>query len=71
MLIIFTLFQAYATFPNGGQRPEGHFIKKIVGPTGNIIVDFKPKETEVTTAEVAKEMTKLRIILKIRIIPYN
>ncbi|WP_141433230.1 transglycosylase domain-containing protein [Bacillus sp. 03113] len=53
------LAEAYTTFPNGGKRSEGHLITKIVGPTGDVLVDYKPKTTKVTSKAVADEMTSM------------
>lgn len=54
-----TLAEAYSTFPNGGKREGGHLITKIVGPTGNIIAEHKPKSTKVTSKTVANEITSM------------
>jgi len=50
---------AFSAFANGGNREDSHLITKIVGPTGNIIVERKPKITKVTSAKVANEMTSM------------
>ncbi|WHY88362.1 PBP1A family penicillin-binding protein [Neobacillus novalis] len=50
---------AFSAFPNGGTRKESHLITKIVGPTGNIIVERKAKTTKVTSGKVAGEMTSM------------
>ncbi|MBS4171865.1 PBP1A family penicillin-binding protein [Bacillus sp. FJAT-49736] len=51
--------EAFSVFANDGKRYDGHIIKKIVGPTGNIIKERKPKETDVTSKKVADEMTSM------------
>lgn len=53
------LAEAYSTFPNGGKREESHIITKIIGPTGNVIAEFKPKTTRVTSKANANEMTSM------------
>ncbi|MBW8349620.1 penicillin-binding protein 1A [Bacillus sp. IITD106] len=51
--------EAYAVFANGGQRVQSHIITKIVGPTGNVEVDVKPKKTRVTDKKTAEQMTSM------------
>ncbi|MCR2821095.1 transglycosylase domain-containing protein [Lederbergia panacisoli] len=51
--------EAYAVFANGGQRVQSHIITKIVGPTGNVEVEVKPKKTRVTDRKTAEEMTSM------------
>ncbi len=51
--------EAYSTFPNDGVRMEGHLITKIVGPTGNVIAEYKSKSTKVTSKSVAEDMTSM------------
>ncbi|MFC4322188.1 transglycosylase domain-containing protein [Litchfieldia salsa] len=53
------LAESYSTFPNGGKRQDGHLITKIVGPTGNIIVEHVPKTVKVTSKKVANQMTSM------------
>lgn len=53
------LAEAYSTFPNGGKRNDSHLIKKIVGPTGNVIAAHKEKTTKVTSKSVARNMTSM------------
>lgn len=53
------LAEAYATFPNGGKKHDGHLITKIVGPTGNVIVKRKKEMVNVTTKTVANQMTSM------------
>ncbi|MCM3585992.1 PBP1A family penicillin-binding protein [Mesobacillus maritimus] len=53
------LAEAYSTFANDGVRNESHIITKIVGPTGNIIGEYKEKSVRVTTKKVAGEMTSM------------
>ncbi|MFS0865419.1 transglycosylase domain-containing protein [Fredinandcohnia sp. 179-A 10B2 NHS] len=53
------LAEAYSAFANEGKRSEGHVIKKIVGPTGNIIAEHQSKTTKVTSKKVANEMTSM------------
>lgn len=53
------LAEAYAVFPAGGVRHESHLITKIVGPTGTVIAEHKPKTKKVTTRAVANEMTSM------------
>jgi penicillin-binding protein 2A len=55
----FQLAEAYSVFPNNGKRQDGHLIKKIVGPTGDVIAERKGKNTKVTTKHVANEMTSI------------
>jgi penicillin-binding protein 2A len=50
---------AYTTFPNGGKRMDSHIITKIVGPTGNIVVEHHAKSTKVTSKKVTDEMTSM------------
>ncbi|MEK5392520.1 MULTISPECIES: transglycosylase domain-containing protein [Heyndrickxia] len=50
---------AFSAFANDGKRYDAHIITKIVGPTGNIIAERKPKETDVTSKKVADEMTSM------------
>ncbi|WP_077214779.1 transglycosylase domain-containing protein [Bacillus dakarensis] len=54
-----TLAEAYAAFPNGGVRNDGHLITKIVGPTGNVIAEHEDKTVKVTSKTVAREMTSM------------
>ncbi|MFK2825887.1 PBP1A family penicillin-binding protein [Bacillus sp. B190/17] len=51
--------QAYTAFPNGGVRKEHFFIQKIIGPEGEIKPQWTPKETKVTTKEVADEVNAM------------
>ncbi|MFD1707308.1 transglycosylase domain-containing protein [Siminovitchia sediminis] len=51
--------EAYSVFANEGVRANSHIITKIVGPTGNIEGEFKPKKTRVISAKTAKEMTSI------------
>ncbi|GKU84700.1 transglycosylase domain-containing protein [Niallia sp. NCCP-28] len=51
--------EAYSTFPNEGVRMESHLITKIVGPTGKVIAEYKPKSTKVTSKSVADNMTSM------------
>ncbi|HZG73582.1 MAG TPA: penicillin-binding protein 1A [Chondromyces sp.] len=53
------LAEAYTTFPNGGVRTDAHFIQKIIGPDGEIKPKWEVKETQVTTKEVADDMTSM------------
>ncbi|MBP2239792.1 penicillin-binding protein 2A [Cytobacillus eiseniae] len=53
------LAEAYSTFPNGGKKHDAHLITKIVGPTGNIIVERKKKTVKVTSKKVANQMTSM------------
>lgn len=53
------LAEAYSVFPNGGKREESHLITKIVGPTGNVVAEFKGKTTKVTSKAVAEEITSM------------
>ncbi|QIL45716.1 PBP1A family penicillin-binding protein [Vagococcus coleopterorum] len=49
---------AYTVFANQGVKKDPHFITKIVDATGTVIVDNEDaKSVEVTTPEVAEEMT--------------
>jgi penicillin-binding protein 2A len=50
---------AYSTFPNEGVRMESHLITKIVGPTGNVVAEYEPKSTRVTSKSVANDMTSM------------
>ena len=50
---------AYTTFANDGKRMDSHIITKIVGPTGNIIVEHHAKTTRVTSKKVTDEMTSM------------
>ncbi|GER65831.1 penicillin-binding protein [Weizmannia acidilactici] len=51
--------QAYTTFPNNGNRSDVHIIKKIVSPTGQVIVEHKDKQERVTSKKVSQEMTSM------------
>lgn len=51
--------EAYSTFPNGGKRADSHLITKIVGPTGNIIVEHHATVTKVTSKSVTDKMTSM------------
>ncbi|WP_203289656.1 PBP1A family penicillin-binding protein [Metabacillus sp. cB07] len=53
--------EAYSAFPNDGTRVEAHAITKIVDVQGNTIAEWKKKETEVTTKEVAQTMTHMML----------
>jgi len=50
---------AYSAFPNEGIRMESHLITKIVGPTGNVIADYEPTSTRVTSRSVTNDMTSM------------
>ncbi|MBM7647644.1 penicillin-binding protein 2A [Bacillus ectoiniformans] len=58
--------EAYTTFANDGVRRESYFIKKIIGPDGEVKPKWEPKEVEVTSKEVSDEMTSmlLRVVEK-------
>ncbi|WP_445505918.1 transglycosylase domain-containing protein [Niallia sp. 03190] len=51
--------EAYSTFPNEGVRMESHLITKIVGPTGNILAEYKPISTNVTSKKVTDDITSM------------
>ncbi|WP_100403381.1 transglycosylase domain-containing protein [Bacillus sp. FJAT-42315] len=51
--------EAYTTFPNNGVRKETFFIRKIIGPDGQVTPKWGPKEVEVTSKEVTDEMTAM------------
>ncbi|MEH7276446.1 transglycosylase domain-containing protein [Neobacillus vireti] len=53
------LANAFTVFPNGGERQDSHLITKIVGPTGNILAEHKPKTTKVTSKKNADVMTSM------------
>ncbi|USK29433.1 PBP1A family penicillin-binding protein [Bacillus sp. CMF21] len=53
--------EAYTAFPNEGTRVEAHAITKIVDVQGNTIAEWKKKETNVTTKEVAQKMTHMML----------
>lgn len=53
------LAEAYSTFSNEGKRYEGHLITRIVGPTGNVIAEHKPKALRVTSKTVSNEITSM------------
>lgn len=53
------LAEAYSAYPNEGERMESHIITKIVGPTGNVIAEYKEKSVRVTSKRVAEEMTSM------------
>lgn len=51
---------AYSTFANDGVKMEAHFIKKIVDPTGAIIVDNqKVKKRRILSKEVNEKMNQM------------
>lgn len=51
--------EAYSVFANEGKRAKSHIITKIVGPTGNVEGEFKPKMTRVISAKTAEKMTAI------------
>ncbi|HEY4553905.1 MAG TPA: penicillin-binding protein 1A [Bacillaceae bacterium] len=51
--------EAYSAFANGGKRTESHIITKIVGPTGKVVGEAKPKTVRVTDGKTAKQMTSM------------
>ncbi len=51
--------EAYSVFANDGKRAKSHIITKIVGPTGNVEGEFKPKTTRVTSRKTAEKMTSI------------
>jgi penicillin-binding protein 2A len=53
------LAEAYSAFPNKGMKHDSHLIKKIVGPTGNVLAEHKPVRVRVTTEVVANEITSM------------
>lgn len=53
------LAEAYSTYPNGGKRTDGHFITKIVGPTGKIIAERKADTKRVISKRAANDMTSM------------
>ena len=53
------LAQAYSVFANEGKREDGHFISKIIGPTGNVIAGHKKDTVTVTSKKVANQMTSM------------
>ena len=50
---------AYSTFANGGVRQEGHFIRKIIDPSGKVVGEWKGKAKRVTSKKVANEMNSM------------
>lgn len=51
---------AYSVFANDGIRVEPHFIRKIVDPTGAIVVDnTKPKQKRVLSPSVNDDMNRM------------
>ncbi|MGX7058520.1 PBP1A family penicillin-binding protein [Vagococcus humatus] len=51
---------AYTVFANEGKKKTPHFIRKIVDETGKVLVNQEEAKTvQVTTPEVAKEMTSM------------
>ncbi|WP_100330502.1 transglycosylase domain-containing protein [Bacillus xiapuensis] len=53
------LAEAYTTFPNNGVRKESFFIRKIIGPDGEMKPKWEPKEVEVTSKDVTDEMNAM------------
>lgn len=53
------LAEAYSAFANGGEKMEGHIITKIIGPTGNVVAESKPKKTHVTDKNIADQMNAM------------
>ncbi|VEF48777.1 penicillin-binding protein, 1A family [Bacillus freudenreichii] len=51
--------EAYSVFANGGKREKSHIITKIVGPTGNVEGEYKPKSTRVISGKTAQKMTAI------------
>lgn len=51
--------EAYTTFPNNGVRKDSFFIKKIVGPEGEVEPKSAPQETQVTTKEVTDDINAM------------
>lgn len=53
---------AYTTFANNGKRSEAYFITKIIGPNGKEIVhEQAPKQKNVISPELAKQMTSMML----------
>lgn len=53
---------AYTAFANQGEKPESHFITKIVDASGNVIVDnTQTKHQRIMSAKTAKEMTSMML----------
>ncbi|MDN6731080.1 MAG: transglycosylase domain-containing protein, partial [Atopostipes suicloacalis] len=51
---------AYSTFANEGVRMDAHFIKKIVDPTGAVLVDnHKVKKRRVLSKAVTEQMNQM------------
>ena len=55
----FVMAQAYATFANDGVQVEGHAIREIQNADGETVGKWKKKETHVTSAKTAQQMTYL------------
>ncbi|RLQ97343.1 transglycosylase domain-containing protein [Falsibacillus albus] len=53
--------EAFSAFPNDGKREDSHIITKIVGPTGDVIMKWKKKETDVMSKKVADQMTSMML----------
>nr|WP_295972061.1 PBP1A family penicillin-binding protein [uncultured Bacillus sp.] len=51
--------ESYSAFANDGKRKDGHFITKIVGPTGNTIAKHNSETVKVTSKKVAEDMTSM------------
>ena len=62
---------AYATFPNGGKRPEGASYTKVTNAEGNVILTKEPETTEVLDEGVAFIMTDCLKSVVSRGIAYN
>ncbi|WP_433748573.1 transglycosylase domain-containing protein [Falsibacillus pallidus] len=53
--------EAFSTFPNNGKREESHLITKIVGPTDEVIMKWKKKETNVISKKVSDQMISMML----------
>jgi penicillin-binding protein 1A len=49
----------YSTFASGGLRPKVNFIRRIVDPRGEILLDYRPQQVRVLRAETANSMISM------------
>ncbi|EUJ29096.1 penicillin-binding protein [Listeria cornellensis FSL F6-0969] len=55
------LATAYATFANGGAKPESHIIRKIVDPTGKVVYENEESKKQIISKKVSTDMTSMLI----------
>jgi penicillin-binding protein 1A len=53
------LASAYATFANGGRRPEPIFVTRVTDANGLVLDEIAPTTTQVTSAATAYQITRV------------